>query len=196
MPPSTPNAVVGATPSRRIKVNAKVLRAGEFASAKERLYVLPLPHGLYLPPFGLSLGKFPPEPKNSRTRASTSRESRIISSPSGPPAPLVPHSAGSCLCPSRELLCASGSGVGWGGCSILCELGALSTCPRGSPAGSDLVPAGPPSSAESSPATRNSRRGLAPNRSSRISPRASLWRGVPASLREKTRSFGKEISKN
>jgi hypothetical protein len=35
--PSTPNAVIGAAPSRRIKVNAKVLRAGGFAAVKERL---------------------------------------------------------------------------------------------------------------------------------------------------------------
>src|ERR687895_64364 len=42
--------------------------------------------------------------------------------------------------------------------------------------GSDSDLAGPLSSAGSSPVTRNSRRGLAPNRSSRISPRASLWR--------------------
>src|SRR5829696_4727900 len=37
MPPSTPNAVVGAVPSRRIRVDPKVLRAGRFASVKKRL---------------------------------------------------------------------------------------------------------------------------------------------------------------
>src|SRR5215212_2753118 len=40
MPPSTPNAVVGAVPSRRIRINPKVLRAGGFASVKKRLDVL------------------------------------------------------------------------------------------------------------------------------------------------------------
>src|SRR3712207_5195545 len=44
MLPTIPNAVLGAVPSRRIRVNPKVLRAGGFASVKERLYVLPLPH--------------------------------------------------------------------------------------------------------------------------------------------------------
>src|SRR5215204_2014950 len=39
MPPSTPNAVVGAAPSCRIRVNPKVLRVGGFASEKERLSV-------------------------------------------------------------------------------------------------------------------------------------------------------------
>ena len=37
MPPSTPNAVLGAVLSRRVKVNAKVLRAGGFASGEECL---------------------------------------------------------------------------------------------------------------------------------------------------------------
>src|SRR5918998_3882402 len=44
MLPTIPNAVLGAVPSRRIRVNPKVLLAGGFASVKERLYVLALPH--------------------------------------------------------------------------------------------------------------------------------------------------------
>jgi hypothetical protein len=44
MPPSTPNAVLGATPSRKIRVNPRALPAGGFASEKERLEVSMVEH--------------------------------------------------------------------------------------------------------------------------------------------------------
>src|SRR5215212_7211739 len=37
MPPSTPNAVLGAAPSRKIRVNPRALSAGGFASGEKRL---------------------------------------------------------------------------------------------------------------------------------------------------------------